>query len=550
MLSAAAAVPAVAKVNPPSIEPIDPEIVKRNDEAVQRHLDKQVMDQDCPWFGAFPDGNGLHHAAAAGHAIRDFTASYLHPKSKFHQSDEVENRIRLAAEFLTRTQSPDGNIDLLVTNFNSPPDTGFVVRDVGSAAAIARDSGAGNILEYLKTFMVRAGRGMAKGGIHTPNHRWVVSAALAKIHDVFPAKELVERIDRWLAEGIDIDVEGQYTERSTTIYNPVVDASLVTVAHKLNCPELLDPVRKNLEAMLFLLHADFEVVTDISRRQDVNTRGTMSHYWYPLRYIASLDGDGRFATIVDTLEPEHARLALLMEYPQLRKPLPPRKPIPNNYVKDLPRSGITRIRRGKRSATLSHRGSGRLFSVRKGKCVVEAVRVASAFFGKAQFVPSGMEMNEGEYVWRQDFEAPYYQPLDPPQKVGPDGISWSMARSRRERTEICRLGYLLRLKEIRDGFEMSFHAEGTDNVPLALEVNLREGGELSGCNAVSIEEDSYVLEDEVAQYRVGNNVLRIGPGLKEHSYTQIRGARPKLPGPSVYFTAFTPVKMKMKLTFA
>jgi hypothetical protein len=52
--------------------------------------------------------------------------------------------------------------------------------------------------------------------------------------------------------------------------------------------------------------------------------------------------------------------------------------------------------------------------------------------------------------------------------------------------------------------------------------------------------DAWLLSAPQAVYRTGADGIRFGPGLCQHRYTQVRMAEPKLPGPSVYLTGFTP----------
>ena len=309
-------------------------IVKANDDSVQRMLNLQVKDPLSRWCGGIPDQYEIYYCTSVAELLKEGAAAYFHPQSTFFKSLELFERMKLAADFLLRSQNRDGNIDLPATNFNSPPDTGFVVHSVASAAKLAQMNNDEAVLSLIKEFLLRAGRGLSKGGIHTPNHRWGVCAALAQINDVFPHGQYVERIDQWLREGIDIDAEGQYTERSTAGYNTVVDTALIVVAHKLNRPELLAPVRKNLDAMAYLLHPNGEVVTEISRRQDLNTRRTMSGYWFALRYMALKDGNGLYAAMLKPLEPDNMELARFMEYPELEKPLPAETSISDDYARE------------------------------------------------------------------------------------------------------------------------------------------------------------------------------------------------------------------------
>ncbi|MSV28277.1 MAG: hypothetical protein EXQ52_05965 [Bryobacterales bacterium] len=542
---------AVTPVLPAQTPAIDPAVVARHDSAVETYLKLQITDPSSRWHGGFLDEYGLCYAGTAAGSWTIFVPAFLHPGSKFHKNALMIDRLRLSAQHLARMQNAEGNIDNPVTNFNSPADLSFAVRGAATAAVLAARAGDRELTAIMEPFLRKAGGALAAGGVHTANHRWVVCAALAQLNELFPSRTYTQRIDRWLAEGIDIDEDGQFAERSTSQYNPIVDSALVVMAAKLKRPELLDAARRNLDSMLYLMHGDLEPVTEISRRQDRNQPGSMVSYWFALRYLATHDGNGQFATLARIFQERAASLAILMEYPELSAPLPATAPLPDDYEREFRKLGITRIRRRSLSATLFLSHNSRFLNVRDGDAVVSAVRFASAFFGKGQFVPAGAEKKAGAYVFEQpELVAAYYQPLEKARSVPADEDEWYRIRKERKATEVCRLVQSAEVTEIPNGLRVRVRSQGTSNVPAAIEVSLRAGGKLENCVAAPNTPDGWLLGSGHAQYTMGADTVRIGPGLGEHRYTQVRGAEAKIPGPAVYLCGFTPFDHTFEIVFS
>jgi hypothetical protein len=524
---------------------ITPELISKHDEYVDTLLERQTKDASSRWRGGLPDADGLHNGGSAAATVGACATALVQEKSRHFRSGAVTQGLVSATEFLKRHTSTDGNIHLLITNFNSPPDTAFATNTMATAALLARKHNAREISELVEPILRTWSGGLVKGGIHTPNHRWVLCAALTQLNELFPDPGFVGRIDQWLAEGIDIDPDGQYTERSTVVYNAITNRALTVMAVKLNRPTLLDPVRKNLDSMLYLIDAGYETVTAISRRQDRNTRGGLERYWMPLRYLAMKDGNGVYESLARAYP---ASLTDLMEYPELMDSGPVPSPAPADYVKVFPALKVARVRRGSASATVVLEGDSRFVTLRRGNAVVEAVRFSSAFFGKGQFVPTAHRLREGAFEMTQALEGPYYQPLDPPRKVGTE--EWEETRKRRKQTEVCRMRYAAEVAEFQNGFRVRMRAEGTDDVPVAIEIALREGGTIEGCETAPRVNDGYLLAQGEATYRRGGDTLRFGPGRKEHTYTQVRGAHEKWPGPCVYLTGYTPFDHTLEFRWA
>ncbi|HEX9956311.1 MAG TPA: hypothetical protein VGA96_03615, partial [Fibrella sp.] len=420
------------------------------------------------------------------------------PESRHYGSKALLADIDAAARSLLRMQHADGTIDLLETNFHSTPDTAFVLEHVVPAYKfLSQSKGTETTRQLVKTFLKQAGEALVVGGIHTPNHRWVVSAALTKLNELFPDSRYTNRIDQWLAEHIDLDADGQFNEKSTNSYSPIVDRSLIIMASGLKKPELFEPVRRNLMMTLYYVHPNGEVVTEASNRQDKGTVGNMARYYYCYRYMALLDKNGEMAAMCRLIEKTCPKeqlagyLDYFLEDPALWKDLPASKPLPTSYAKAFPYSGVVRIRREVWDATiLSNNASWLTFQ--KGNAVLQGMRLATSFFGKGQFQSGKIEQQANSWVMQTSLEGPYYQPIAT-DKIAPDGDWDKMPRASRPQSEVQKLDTTVKVTEANNGLQIDIDISGTVGVPVTLELIFRAGGTLAGAVKHPKKENAYLL---------------------------------------------------------
>jgi hypothetical protein len=558
-------------------------LLKSNDEAVGQMLKDP------------PAGRPRTLRASRGGNVAALVAAYCSPESSYYKSESLIPGMERAAQAFVDAQHSDGTLD--AGNLSSPPDTAFVVEATAGALAVARRMGDPRLArtqDTLSKFLLGVGEALATGGIHTPNHRWVVCSALARINALFPAARYVNRIDDWLGEGIYQDADGLFPERSPNYARVEVNAFL-TMARLLHRPALLDPVRRHLMANLYLMQPDGEIETVNSRRQDQARPVHVANFYLQYRYMAIRENNPTFAAVAALIASrpgeglvEGANPVLhFIEEPLLRKPLPAGGAIPSDYARMFANSQLVRIRRGDRAASIYGGDDWPLgvasglsynptfFDFRKGKAILDSVRMGGQFFSLGVFRAEGLKADRNQYVLHQRYEVPYYQPLpkerrnprgDYPLTPAKDGRFWSkLDFPHRQMSNVQVLDQKVTVVEKQGAFELHVEITGHDRVPYAVELAFRPGGRFGGAiqeinlparfgEEPGAEAKALFLKEGIGSYRVGDDVIEFGPGqadhqsigLSGHTY-QAHGAALHARGSCVYITGFTPFKKSITI---
>ena len=511
------------------------QILRRLEKTVKASYARQVLDRQRPEYGAFiSQRDGCANPDHTGHA-KDLAAAcylFLTAGSALAGDAELCERIRLAIAFQQRWQRPTGLIDLISVNWESPPDTAFTVQLLSPVVAVARaraeaDPRAGEIADSLGEYVRTAAQGIIGRGFHTPNHRWVVCSALAQAMSLFPDLPASPYLERILAETIDINDDGEFTERSTGVYNAVCDRSLRFMADHLNRPELLDPVRKNLDMMAYLFHHDGAVVTSISKRQDRGARVIPSGIADSFFAMAQRDRNGVWASIADMLvangrDPAHDVWLIqpFMENPAYQDDTLQRQPLPDQYRRFFPVSRLWRVKRGLLSATASA-DNLTAFALRYGDVNLTAVKLACTYSATGTFeadqfaaIEHGVRMvHLGVTATRP---VPGYDlPLGRPVPLG----TFGEVRAERERWTLPPMDQILEIREVDRGFDLQLKTEGgLDRVTYQVEFCFEGPGEWETADQVVQVQNNQtaILKAGYGIFHRGEHAIRIGPGQAAH----------------------------------
>ncbi len=526
----------------------------------------------------------LRFSRMIAYDIAVLTAAYCAKGSAYYHNAAVVDKLDILVKFLASAQAEDGTVN--VGNLESPPDTAFLIEILGPAGSIMKKDNSSElqtVQQQLKQILLKAGEGLVTGGIHTPNHRWVISAALAQINHLYPNKKYINRINDWLGEGVFIDEDGHYPERSG-IYSGVENTAFITIARLTNKPSLYAAVRKNLAMYRYYIEPNGELVRNDSRRQDQYEAAakTSTLFYLQYRYMAIAEKNRQFAGVAKMIESTagfekdilERSLFYFLEDEILQQELPTAEPIPDRYEKLFPTSHLLRIKEKNTTVTLfggvdwplivasGRSNSPDFFSYRKGDAILKYMRLSSNFFSMGYFYSDGLRKEGNSYILSKKLEIPYYQPMPNEKrkvngdyKLSPsiDDRFWNkMDFSNRPVSNVKKLETIIRLTETKGVVELEFELKGMKGVPVTLELCFKEGGQLNGVTAADANGNSF-LEQGTGEYRAGNDVITFGPGAVGHKQIiNLEGERYsthfgtlRTKGEHVYITGTTPFKHKL-----
>ena len=449
------------------------------------------------------------------------------------EREEIVELIADATERLLRLQNADGSISSV--NLQSPPDTAFVVQSASYglraiAAFVDSPDALKTAQDNIRHFLHRTRHILRTGGIHTPNHRWVVCAALAALYREFQDPTLLERIEQWISEGIDLDDDGQFCERSAAIYSAVSSECLLETALLTGNEKLLLPVRRNLETTLYLVDANGRMETSASRRQDqFRTDMTIAPYYFTYAAMSRIEANPMWTQAVLFIESTCARLLSshavkflafhdsIDTMGKAESEPPPASgsdSLPSRFDRLLPASGLFRRRRGRHLTTVffgaddqpdiapSSTASGRssspnILTFSTGASVCGWVRVAPYFFGVGYVRPSLVSRSANRIELVDERTVGYAQPLSHEHRNA-DGIYplttldsryWSAAaldaRDVSE-TQYVRCSMTVELQE--NGCSISVNADCSGETPVWFEIAVPPDVTIGSSNDAGLEQ--------------------------------------------------------------
>ncbi|WP_456283902.1 hypothetical protein [Microbacterium sp. JZ101] len=481
---------------------------------------------------------------------------------------------------LSELQSPSG-LFAGGDNVESPPDSAFTVSDVADALELIRRADDPGPLREVATALdriaERAAPAMLAGGVHTPNHRWELAGALARLHRHTGDPALRSRAETWLEEGVDIDANGMYSERSANYAAHVSNPSLTAIADILGREDLREIVARNLTSYLGLIRGDGSVETVHSRRQDQrDDRFPAAPFLVLYRRYAVETGRGDLAWGAERARASGVSsdaLAELLLHPAIGETLPaplaPELPRRDRWsasglVVDTRRERTVVVFGGSDYARMRRVRSGlsnspTFLRLEAGAARLVSARLSRDFFGLGPFRPGSLVEEHGRLVLDERVEGRYYQPL-PSTAIRAMGdyaladegrFAAAMSFDARE-SDAVELVTRIEITPSDDGADIEISLQGPA-LAWSLELAFAPGGRIDG--AAPLGGGAYQLRDGYGRCTIGHDVIEFGPALPGgppafyepgEDYTYLGGTDAQS-GPRVYITGRAPGVARLTL---
>ncbi|MNI21510.1 hypothetical protein D3C73_750370 [compost metagenome] len=518
------------------------EIIKLQDERLSEFRKKR---QESVVAGKIPEPLGLGSASL-------LLPLYAHSESIYYRDSSLLPEINEAMINFLDTQLPSGCISLVNCNIDSPPDTAFTTHLTSLLYQVA-DRCDMDELEGAKAalylFLERAKPCLLNGGIHTPNHRWVMAGALAKMYEIFGDEAFRNRAFQFLDEGFDLTEYGEWTERSNAIYNGACAIHLFDVGLNFNYEPAFVAVRSNLNMMQYMLHPDHSIVTEYSSRQDFGQTMLMSDWDYVVcRLMAVHDQSPVFGAMAGVAEKTAPRgsLALMywMLYPEEMNasewigplsdeytillgeenevPVPKNVPYLGKLVQHPHGASVLRYRKGKISVT-AMAGQPELLHIRYGKAVMHGLKLGAGWFGIGTVAfPSIKQVGENTYRMQLELEGCYWNPLPKHLTEGTDGIYVKMPNNLREKTNVQNLPIAVEFTLLDNGVDVRVVSETIPNIYLQAVCMFDTKGKITGSSLNEAAPGIVQLTEGEALFTFEEDSIQISSGALEHIDVSMR----------------------------
>lgn len=456
---------------------------------------------------------------------------YFLEDSKYYMSEDAYKRSIMTLDFFENNLNPSGLLDFYMCNFQSAPDTSFAIRPLVGLYRFIKDrktDQAGEIIkERVYNLLIKLADGVLTGGFHTPNHRWVESSALSMVMNITGDKKYLTRINEFLAEGIDCDEEGEYTERSTGGYNHVNNEALIHIAEELNKPELLEFVRRNLVMMTYYIHTNFGIFTQNSRRQDQGKEDLyLDMYLYQYLKVGYLLKDTQLLGIAKALIEDifdkgrkfPIGLHTMITEPEILE-------IPESieafsfkpYIKHFSKSSIARMLHN--DMTLSLIEDKETFLYLKHKTLDMYIQGGILFFNERHIKVNNIHEIENGFAMTYHGEGKYYLPFE--QYQGTSEFK-ETDKQKRKATPTLSVDAVIEVTKTEKGFKVRMKSSGIEKVSVRLDIAINKDAFVIGegyairanAGGILMPEKGYVKAE------LGNCGVKIGPAVSQTYITE------------------------------